>query len=74
MGASVLAACTAFVIWLTSYGLTARWVYRDARRHGFDGWLAVSLVSVLWPAGPFLWLVVRGNLHLAPKGWGSIGG
>lgn len=74
MDVAVVSGIVALVIWLASYGFTARWVYRDARRRGFDGRLAVALVSVLWPAGPFLWLVVRAGLHLAPKGWGSIGG
>jgi hypothetical protein len=74
MDVTVISGIVALVVWLASYGLTARWVYGDARRRGFDGWLAVALVSVLWPAGPFLWLVVRAGLHLAPKGWGSLGG
>ncbi len=61
-------------VWLVSYGLTARWVWADARRRGHEPLQALALVSVLWPAGPFLWLVIRSNLHLAPKGWGSLGG
>lgn len=61
-------------VWLGSYGLVARWVFRDARRRGHDPLRALALVSVLWPAGPFLWLVVRDGLHLAPRGGGSAWG
>ena len=61
-------------VWLGTYALAARWVYRDALRRGYDGLLAFALVSVLWPAGLFLWLVIRSGLHLAPKGGGSAWG
>ena len=60
--------------WCVVYGIVARWVYRDALRRGHDGWHAVALVSLLWPAGLFLWLMIRAGLHLAPEGWGSAWG
>lgn len=61
-------------VWVGSYVVLVRWVFRDAERRGHSGWRAVSLVSLLWPAGLFLWLMIRSDLHLAPKGWGSAWG
>ncbi|MDX1529958.1 MAG: hypothetical protein R3362_00390 [Rhodothermales bacterium] len=61
-------------VWLVSYAAGARWVYRDARRRGWSGLGALALVSLLWPAGLFLWLLIRSELHLAPEGWGSAWG
>lgn len=74
MDTTTLLSLLVLAAWAGSYLVLIRWVFRDAERRGHDGWRAVALVSLLWPAGLFLWLVIRSNLHLAPKGWGSLGG
>jgi hypothetical protein len=65
---------TLLAVWLASYALAARWVWRDARRRGYDPLRALALVSLLWPVGLSLWVMLRSGLHLAPEGWGSAWG
>jgi hypothetical protein len=62
-------------LYLVFYGLSARWVYRDACRRGEDGWYAVAFVSMAaWPASLFVWWFIRGGYAFHHDGTGSAWG
>lgn len=72
----LLAAC---LLYLVGYAASMIWVYRDARRRGFNGWRAVAIISLLcWPASLPLWLLIRSGQTLnteknSPSGSGGWG-
>ena len=51
------------------------WVFRDARRRGHHPWMAVMFVMVAaWPLSLSVWILIRSEKALAPKGYGSAWG
>ena len=47
------------------YALTT-WAGRDAEARGVPSWVATCLVYLLFPVGPFLWVLYRPRLKEPP--------
>lgn len=47
------------------YALTT-WAGRDAEARGVPGWVATCLVVLLFPLGPFLWVLFRPAVQAPP--------
>ncbi len=60
---------------LLLYAASLVWVVRDARRRGHPPWQAVLLVmTACWPLSLSVWLMIRSDRALAPRGYGTAWG